>query len=107
CGMYRGLPHEQAFIPAQRAGASKLGKRCRKLRVRVAPDAQATFWRRRRAKASRPPAAKIRPGRPAPAMGPGTDSPVSEKLALNGPWWVTSVPTLSQSGFKSSFRIQV
>src|SRR5215831_17757389 len=36
-----------------------------------APDVQAIF-RRRRHQPSRPPPAKIRPGRPAPAMGPGT-----------------------------------
>ena len=36
--------------------------------------------------ASRPPPANMRPGSPAPAMGPGTATPVSEKLALNGPW---------------------
>jgi signal transduction histidine kinase len=29
---------------------------------------------------------RLRRGRPAPAMGPGTATPVSEKLALNGPW---------------------
>jgi hypothetical protein len=33
---------------------------------------QATSFRRRRAKASRPPQAAIRPGKPAPTMGPGT-----------------------------------
>jgi hypothetical protein len=40
-------------------------------------------------------------------MGPGTATPVSEKLALNGPSWVMSVPIRDQSGFKSSFRIQL
>jgi hypothetical protein len=44
---------------------------CRKRRVRVAPpEAQAIFCRRRH-QPSRPPPAKIRPGRPAPAMGSG------------------------------------
>src|SRR5262245_1730093 len=37
----------------------------------AAPDAQAVFFRRRH-QARRPPLAKIRPGMPAPAMGPGT-----------------------------------
>jgi len=40
-------------------------------RVRVAPDAQAIFCRRRH-QPRRPPLAKIRPGNPAPAMRPGT-----------------------------------
>ena len=44
---------------------------CRKRRVQTAPDAQAIFFRRRH-QPSRPLAAKIRPGSPAPAMGPGT-----------------------------------
>src|SRR5215831_6763939 len=35
-------------------------------------EVQTTSLRRRRAKPRRPPAAKIRPGRPAPTMGPGT-----------------------------------
>src|SRR5262245_48931211 len=69
-------------------------------------DVQAIFFRRRHHPRS-PPPAKIRPGSPAPTMGPGTATPVSEKLALNGPWWVTSVPIRSQSGFKSSYRIQL
>src|SRR3984893_4481580 len=37
----------------------------------IAPDVQAIF-RRRRAKKRRTPHAAIRPGKPAPAMGPGT-----------------------------------
>jgi hypothetical protein len=44
------------------------------------PEAQAAFFRRRH-QPRRPPLAKIRPGRPAPAMGPGTLTPVSEKAA--------------------------
>jgi len=48
---------------------------CRERRVWVAPpDAQALFCRRRH-QPRRPPTAKIRPGRPAPAMGPGTGTP--------------------------------
>jgi hypothetical protein len=43
----------------------------RKRRVRIAPQAQAIFLRRRH-QPRRPPPAKIRPGSPAPAMGPGT-----------------------------------
>jgi len=39
--------------------------------VWIVPKPQATFFRRRH-QPSRPPLAKIRPGRPAPAMGPGT-----------------------------------
>jgi hypothetical protein len=61
--------------------------------------------RRRRHQARRPPLAKIRPGRPAPAMGPGTISPVSEKDALKVGGLVpstTSVPTRNQSGCKAS-----
>ena len=42
---------------------------CRKRRVR--PDVQALFCRRRH-QPRRPPPANSRPGRPAPAMGPGT-----------------------------------
>jgi len=45
--------------------------RCRKRRVRIAPEAQAIFFRRRH-QPRRPPLAKMRPGRPAPTMGPGT-----------------------------------
>src|SRR5262249_43267120 len=44
---------------------------CRKRGARIAPQAQAVF-RRRRHQPRRPPPAKIRPGSPAPAMGPGT-----------------------------------
>jgi hypothetical protein len=43
---------------------------CRERRARRA-DVQAVFCRRRH-QPSRPPLAKIRPGRPAPTMGPGT-----------------------------------
>src|SRR6516164_7348959 len=66
--------------------------------------------RRRRHQARRPPPAKIRPGSPAPAIGPGTLSPVSEKLPLNvgaGLPPTTSVPTRSQSGCRAKSRIQV
>jgi hypothetical protein len=42
-----------------------------KRRVRVAPEGQALFCRRRH-QPSRPPPAKIKPGSPAPAMRPGT-----------------------------------
>jgi hypothetical protein len=38
---------------------------------RIAPEAQAIFFRRRH-QARRPPPANMRPGSPAPAMGPGT-----------------------------------
>ena len=37
----------------------------------VPPDVQAIFWRRRH-QPSKPPLAKVKPGSPAPAMGPGT-----------------------------------
>src|SRR5215471_3353753 len=43
----------------------------RKRRIQIALDAQAIF-RRRRHQPRRPPPAKIRPGRPAPATGPRT-----------------------------------
>ena len=46
------------------------------------PEAQAVFCRRRH-QPSRPPPAKIRPGSPAPTMGPGTVTPLSVKAALN------------------------
>jgi hypothetical protein len=65
---------------------------------------------RRRHQPRRPPPAKIRPGSPAPAMGPGTATPLSEKAALNvgaGVPSTRSVPTLIQSGCKASSRIQV
>src|SRR5262245_11471636 len=46
-------------------------------------DVQAIFFRRRH-QARRPPLAKIRPGRPAPAMGPGTGvaTRLSKKMLL-------------------------
>jgi hypothetical protein len=50
---------------------------CCKRRVRIAPERQAIFFRRRH-QPSRPPLAKIRPGRPAPAMGPGTPLGIAE-----------------------------
>src|SRR5437899_6133826 len=43
----------------------------------------APIFCRRRHQPRRPPLAKINPGRPAPAIGPGTATPLSEKLALN------------------------
>src|SRR5262245_57598004 len=42
----------------------------------VVSEAQAVF-RRRRHQPRRPPPAKIRPGRPAPTIGPGTRTPKS------------------------------
>src|SRR5262245_65007829 len=42
-----------------------------KRREQTAPEVQAIFFRRRH-QPRRPPPAKIRPGNPAPAMGPGT-----------------------------------
>src|SRR5262249_44338289 len=47
------------------------GRGCRKRRVQITLDSQANFCRRRH-QPRRPPPAKMRPGRPAPAMGPGT-----------------------------------
>ena len=38
--------------------------------------------------------------------GAGT-VPVSEKVALKGPWWVMSVPIRSQSGARLSLRVQL
>jgi hypothetical protein len=55
---------------------------CRKRRVRIAPEAQATFFRRRH-HARRPPHPKIRPGNPAPAIGPGTAAATGAKLVRN------------------------
>ena len=52
---------------------------CRKRRVRIALDVQAIFFRRRH-QPRRPPHAKIRPGRPAPAIGPGTDAVESTRV---------------------------
>ena len=43
---------------------------------------QAIFWRRRRAKPRRPPQANTKPGRPAPAMGPGTETSITPVLPL-------------------------
>src|SRR6516225_2843778 len=66
---------------------------CRKRRERIALEAQAIFFRRRH-QPRRPPLARIRPGSPAPAMGPGTPSrlksnsassiwPAAEKCSLS------------------------
>jgi hypothetical protein len=56
--------------PRPREGRpQKLGELCRIV--------QAVCFRRRRANARRPPQAAIRPGSPAPAMGPGTVMKVS------------------------------
>src|SRR5262249_18180521 len=64
-----------AADPAQGGRETGLGRACSRLaiaiRVRVVPDAQAVFCRRRH-QLRRPPLARIRPGRPAPRMGPGT-----------------------------------
>src|SRR5262245_61018088 len=51
---------------------------------RVACGYQA-FFRRRRHQARRPPPARIRPGSPAPAMGPGTAAKLIVELALPPP----------------------
>ena len=49
-------------------------------------DAQAVFLRRRH-QPRRPPAAKIRPGRPAPATGPGTrHAAVVSPIWMHDPW---------------------
>ncbi|SRR5947209_6960162 len=52
---------------------------CRRQCVRVGPHAQAIFFRRRH-QPRRPQLAKIRPGRPAPAIGPGTGLVVLKAL---------------------------
>ena len=65
---------------------------CRKRRVRIAPETQAIFCRRRH-QPRRPPPAKIRPGRPAPAMGPGTaegDVPMVRLVSAKNPNCVVS-----------------
>jgi hypothetical protein len=49
-------------------------------------DGHAAALRLRRAKASMPTHAAIRPGRPAPTTGLGTLTPLSTNAALNGPW---------------------
>jgi hypothetical protein len=64
-----------------------------KRRVRVAPEAQAIFCRCHH-QPSRPPPAKIKPGSPAPAMGPGTAS-VLETLI---------VPAFSAADMKNILR---
>ena len=74
-------------------------------------EVQAIFCRRRH-QLSRPPPAKIRPGSPAPTMGPGTLTPVSEKVALNvgpvvGSGPTMSEPTRSQSGSNIVSRVQL
>ena len=51
---------------------------CRKRRERIALEAQAIFFRRRRHQLRRPPLARIKPGRPAPRMGPGTTTNADE-----------------------------
>src|SRR5262249_38044521 len=74
--------HAQQSLLCRRRASLRLGRvlinrdcsaiaGCRKRRVRIALDDQA-FFRRRRHQPRRPPQAKIRPGSPAPAMGPGT-----------------------------------
>jgi hypothetical protein len=59
-------PAIRAYLPS-RVGAFSL------LAVVGCAEAQAVFFRRRH-QPRRPPLAKIRPGRPAPAMGPGTEA---------------------------------
>jgi hypothetical protein len=64
-----------------------------KIVYKIAPEAQAIFFRRRH-QAKRLPPAKIRPSSPAPAMGPGTDatgvivmvSPIKISLASEEPF---------------------
>jgi len=48
---------------------------------KIAPKAQAIFFRRRH-HPSRPPLVKIRARRPAPAMGPGTPKVLIKELDL-------------------------
>src|SRR5262249_13123138 len=56
---------------SQAEGATLIKSRSRQRQSHQLVDVQAT-WRLRRANARRTPHAKIRPGSPAPAMGPGT-----------------------------------
>jgi uncharacterized Zn finger protein (UPF0148 family) len=50
----------------------RCGKRVRQSKREEASRAAQAIFRRRRHQPSNPPLAKIRPGSPAPAMGPGT-----------------------------------
>jgi len=52
-----------------------------KIVYKIAPEAQAIFFRRRH-HPSRPPLAKIRARRPAPAMGPRTPKVLIKELDL-------------------------
>src|ERR1700704_5288710 len=57
--------------------------------------AAASAFRFRRHKPSRPPPAMIRPGRPAPAMGPGTALDSEMKLKSPKPTVATSLPVIT------------
>jgi hypothetical protein len=83
CGRHEGAeehprPQKMDHDDPRKAGENVASRRIALLRVqevypkfRRASDAQATFFRRRH-QPSTPPLAKIRPGSPEPAMGPGT-----------------------------------
>ena len=67
---------------------------------------QAIFFRRRH-QPSRPPPAKIRPGRPAPAMGPGTAAGVMLKSATPTPTNPDGTVTVRTSPFKPTVADKV
>src|SRR5262249_49535510 len=68
-------------------------KTCGELRP---PDVQAIFCRRRH-QPRRPPLAKIRPGRPAPAMGAGTGGWSNTVVSMNAPTSPCGGPALQEN----------
>jgi hypothetical protein len=67
---------------------------CRKRRVRIAPERQAVLCRRRH-QPRKPPHAAIRPGRPAPAMGPGTGlGGTGTRFGSNQMKWSCTMPLM-------------
>jgi hypothetical protein len=83
------LSLDKAACNGARTSAAGAGRRaCGRAEIFLqSPEAQAIFFRRRH-QARRPPLAKIRPGSPAPTMGPGTAAAStltpSAKIPLDG-----------------------
>src|SRR5262249_2257093 len=75
-------------------GAGQHASNARRI-VKVQRELQATSRRRRRARARRPPQAAIRPGRPAPTIGPGT---CRKPMKLSGPSFDTRQPAGAPAG---------
>src|SRR5262249_6493797 len=74
-------------------------------RADCVPDVQATTFRRRRHQPRRPPLAKIRPGRPAPAIGPGTGAAgVDTSRISSAPTAGASPPTFTKTPLRPKVR---